>query len=72
MSRLKLKSDQHVRVKSEVGELRMLLARPYDVRAGNVLMYYPEANVIVPHKVDPLSKTPGFKGVKVTVRAEQI
>ncbi len=72
MKRLNLKSDQHVRVRSEAGELRMLLVRPYDVRAGNVLMYYPEANVIVPHKVDPLSKTPGFKGVKVTIQAEQL
>ena len=68
--RLGLAADQHVRVKSETGELRMLLVREYDVRAGNVLMYYPEANFLVPHSVDPLSKTPGFKSTKVTIRAE--
>jgi molybdopterin-dependent oxidoreductase alpha subunit len=68
---LGLTVDQHVRVKSETGELRMLLVREYDVRAGNVLMYYPEANVLVPHSVDPLSKTPGFNSAKVTIRAEQ-
>lgn len=72
ISRLNLKTDQHIRVRSETGELRMLRVRPFEVRPGNVLMYYPEANVIVPHKVDPLSKTPGFKGVKVAVSAEQI
>jgi len=72
MDRRQLSVDQHVRVKSEAGELRLLLVRPYDVRPGNVLMYYPEANVIVPHTVDPLSKTPGFKGVKVSIRAEQV
>jgi hypothetical protein len=30
-------------------------------------MYYPEANVLVPRKLDPLSKTPVFKGVVVTI-----
>ncbi|MCP4505552.1 MAG: histidine kinase, partial [Fuerstiella sp.] len=69
--RIGLQVDQHVRVKSETGELRMLLVREYDVRAGNVLMYYPEANVLVPHSVDPLSKTPGFKSAKVTIHAER-
>ena len=68
---LGLTVDQHIRVRSETGELRMLLVREYDVRAGNVLMYYPEANVLVPNSVDPLSKTPGFKSTKVTIRAEQ-
>ncbi|HIK96178.1 MAG TPA: FdhF/YdeP family oxidoreductase [Planctomycetes bacterium] len=71
MRRIGLQVDQQVRVKSETGELRMLLVREYDVRAGNVLMYYPEANVLVPHSVDPLSKTPGFKSTKVTIRAER-
>jgi anaerobic selenocysteine-containing dehydrogenase len=69
--RLGLKHDQPVRIKSESGEMRMILVREYDIRAGNVMMYYPEANILVPHKVDPMSKTPGFKGVKVTVLAEQ-
>ncbi|MEZ6130997.1 MAG: FdhF/YdeP family oxidoreductase [Planctomycetaceae bacterium] len=72
MQRLGLSEDERVRVRSSAGELRMLLVRPFDVRAGNVLMYYPEANVLVPHEVDPLSKTPGFKGVKVTIRSEQL
>ncbi|MCA9048454.1 MAG: FdhF/YdeP family oxidoreductase, partial [Planctomycetaceae bacterium] len=65
-----LSADQHVRITSEAGELRMFLVRPFDVRQGNVLMYYPEGNPLVPHRVDPLSKTPGFKGVPVTIRPE--
>lgn len=72
IKRLGLQPDQHVRVTSESGEMRMILVREYDIRAGNVMMYYPEANVLVPHKVDPLSKTPGFKGVKVTLQAEPV
>jgi molybdopterin-dependent oxidoreductase alpha subunit len=65
-----LEEDQQVRLTSSVGELRYCRAREYDVRAGNVLMYYPEANTLVPHAVDPLSKTPGFKGVPVKVVPE--
>ncbi|MCA9083306.1 MAG: FdhF/YdeP family oxidoreductase [Planctomycetaceae bacterium] len=72
MQRLGLVANDHVRIRSEAGELRMLLARPFDVREGNLVMYYPEANVLVPHRVDPLSKTPGFKGVRVTVQPERL
>jgi hypothetical protein len=32
-------------------------------------MYYPEANVLVPRHADPLSKTPAFKSVVVTITA---
>ncbi len=65
-----LTPDQQVRIRSAAGELRCYRAREYDVRAGNVLMYYPEANVLVPRDVDPQSKTPGFKGVPVKISAE--
>lgn len=71
MRAMGLKVDQPVKVTSECGELRMILPRPFDVRRGNALMYYPEANFLVPHKVDPLSKTPGFKGVPISVSLEQ-
>jgi formylmethanofuran dehydrogenase subunit D len=70
ISRLGLTVDVPVKVTSETGEMRMILPRAFDVRQGNALMYYPEANVLVPHKVDPLSKTPGFKGVPISVRPE--
>jgi hypothetical protein len=46
-----------------------LLVRPIDIRPGNTVMYYPEANVLVPRAVDPGSKTPGFKGTVVRVEA---
>ncbi len=70
LRRLGLQPDDRVRVTSDAGELRMIHARPFEIRAGNALMYYPEANVLVPRTVDPLSKTPGFKGAKVRVTAE--
>jgi anaerobic selenocysteine-containing dehydrogenase len=56
-----------VTVRSAVGELRGQLVRPFDVKSGNALMYYPEANVLVPRDVDPWSKTPAFKSVVVDV-----
>jgi hypothetical protein len=55
-----------------VGELHGLLVRPYDVRPGNAVAYYPEANVLVPRDVDPRSKTPAFKSVMVEIVAEAV
>ncbi|HRA87855.1 MAG TPA: molybdopterin dinucleotide binding domain-containing protein, partial [Planctomycetaceae bacterium] len=70
ISQLGLKPDQRVCIRSEAGEMRYILARPFDIRVGNVAMYYPESNVLVPSAVDPLSKTPAFKSVAVTITAE--
>ncbi|HLJ11609.1 MAG TPA: FdhF/YdeP family oxidoreductase [Planctomycetaceae bacterium] len=70
VQRLGLKPNQLVTVKSSVGQLRRQIVRPYDIRPGNALMYYPEANVLVPADVDPLSKTPAFKSVSIEILAE--
>jgi molybdopterin-dependent oxidoreductase alpha subunit len=70
IDRLGLCVDQRVTVRSAVGELRGQLVRSYDVRAGNAVMYYPEANVLVPRDVDPRSKTPAFKSVLIEVLSE--
>ncbi len=67
LKRRGLVADKPVRVRSETGTIEVQ-ARPYDkIRPGNVLMYYPEANVLVPRHVDPASRTPAFKNVAVTV-----
>jgi molybdopterin-dependent oxidoreductase alpha subunit len=70
IERLGLMPDQRVTVRSQVGELRGQLVRPFDVRQGNAVMYYPEANALVPRAVDPRSKTPAFKSVLVEVMPE--
>ena len=63
-----LQNDDLVTVGNETGELSNILARSYpDIRPGNALMYFPEANVLVPRPADPKSRTPAFKGVLVTV-----
>jgi len=66
LSRLGLSEDQWVEVRSETGAMHAL-ARPFDIARGCALMYYPEANVLVPRGVDRRSRTPGFKSVVVTI-----
>lgn len=70
LDRLGIQPNQRVRVRSATGEMRWLLARSFDVRVGNAIAYYPEANVLVPRDVDPQSKTPGFKSVLVEIVPE--
>jgi anaerobic selenocysteine-containing dehydrogenase len=68
IKRLGFEPNQRVRVCSETGALNNILLWPFpDIRPGNALMYYPEANALVPCAVDPQSKTPAFKNVVVTL-----
>ncbi|MFO0903095.1 MAG: FdhF/YdeP family oxidoreductase [Pirellulales bacterium] len=72
MARLGLQPDQRVRITSDAGVMRRQLVRAYsDIRAGNALMYYPEANVLVPRQTDPQSRTPAFKCVLVKIEPEK-
>jgi molybdopterin-dependent oxidoreductase alpha subunit len=65
IARMGLSRDQRVTVASEVGRIESVLVRPFDISAGCALMYYPEANVLVPRRHDAISKTPAFKSVVV-------
>ena len=70
IKRLGLAADQRVTVRSNTGAMDNILVRSFpDIRAGNALMYYPEANVLVARVADPKSKTPAFKGMVVTLEA---
>jgi molybdopterin-dependent oxidoreductase alpha subunit len=71
MDRLGLRVNQRVTVRTAVGFLSNILVREHDIRAGNALMYFPEANVLVPTRTDPQSKTPAFKSVLISIEAEQ-
>ncbi len=66
IDRLGLKPDQEVSVSSDTGRMTGIRVRSFpEIKAGNALMYFPEANVLVPRRVDPQSRTPAFKGVVV-------
>ena len=70
IARLGLHVDQQVTVRSGVGFLSSILVRQFDIRAGNAVMYFPEANVLVPATTDPLSKTPAFKATIITIESD--
>ena len=66
-----LLAGERVTVKSTTGAIESIEVGAYeDIRAGNALMYYPEANVLVPRTADPASKTPAFKGFPVSLVAK--
>lgn len=72
IARLGLRENQRVTVRSKVGQLNVLLTPFEDIKPGNVLMYYPEANVLVPRTVDAHSRTPAFKCVLVSLMPAEI
>jgi len=65
-----LEPDQMVCVRSAAGVMHGIRARPFDIKAGNAAMYFPEANVLVPTTTDPDSKTPAFKCVLIALEPE--
>jgi molybdopterin-dependent oxidoreductase alpha subunit len=67
IDRLGLRVNQRVAVQSAAGMMPNIIVRRFDIRAGNAAMYFPEANELVPTATDPLSKTPSFKSVLVTL-----
>ncbi len=67
MRRQGLQAKQKVDLVTTTGSMRAVVVKPFDIRCGNIMVYYPEANVLIGREVDPLSRTPGFKSVPVTV-----
>jgi anaerobic selenocysteine-containing dehydrogenase len=68
MSKMGFSEDDSVSVKSKTGVMNSILVRPFDIKKGAVLMYYPEVNSLISQSVDPLSRTPGFKSTLVTIK----
>lgn len=67
IERLGLAIDHPVTMRSEAGSLSGVLVRSIDIRPGNAVMYFPEANALVPGKADRRSRTPGFKNVTIRI-----
>lgn len=71
LQRLAMVPNKRVTVASEAGKMPHILVRSFTaIRPGNALMYYPEANRLVPRHADPASRTPAFKGVVVWLEKE--
>ncbi len=68
VTRLGLKANQKVTIQSVAGAMKNILVYEFPgIKAGNALMYYPEANILVPRTRDPRSKTPAFKGIPIEI-----
>lgn len=68
IARFGFEPDQVVKVSSATGEMSGIRLHSYaKIRPGNVAMYYPECNVLVPRTSDPRSRTPSFKSIPVTL-----
>ena len=61
-ARLELAEGDTVEVVNDTGRMRVVVAIA-DLPPGNLAMYYPEANALVPRRVDAASGTPAFKSV---------
>ena len=68
LNRLGITHQQQVTVRNSTGQMDGIYAYAFPgIKAGNALMYYPEANVLVPRSTDPRSKTPAFKAVGIEI-----
>ena len=65
---LGLHRDQRVSVRTTSGSMDALV-RFAALPPGNLAMYYPEANVLIPRRIDPASGTPVFKSTAARIVA---
>ncbi len=70
MAALGLQEGDKVRLASASGEMRKLSVKMFNLPRGNLMTYYPEANVLVGRNRDPRSQTPAFKAISVAVHPD--
>jgi len=66
-----LTENECVDISNQTGTMRELKIKAFDIRRGNVMTYFPEANVLIPLQTDPRSQTPAFKSVEVLIRSSK-
>ncbi len=62
-----LDEDQLITLRTATGKMENVKVRPFNIRRGNVMTYYPEANTLIPNTIDARSKTPAFKSVPIAI-----
>ena len=67
LKKLGVSTGDKVNLVSPTGRMDGVRVRAFNIPQGNILAYYPEANVLTGHTLDPRSKTPNFKSVGVKV-----
>jgi molybdopterin-dependent oxidoreductase alpha subunit len=68
MERLGIAEGDTVDMGNETGEMAALVATAFAIHEGDVMTYFPEANVLISQSTDARSCTPAFKSVPVRVR----
>ena len=66
---LGLSPEDHATVHSAQGKMENVKLYAYDVPRGDMLAYYPEANILTSTDIDPRSCTPAFKSTRVWIEA---
>jgi molybdopterin-dependent oxidoreductase alpha subunit len=67
LQRLGLTPGRKVTLRSSTGVMRDLIVHEFNLPAGNIMAYYPEANALTGRETDPRSKTPAFKSIAVAL-----
>lgn len=67
MQRLGIAEGGKVDISSAQGKMSALQVKSYDIPKGNLMAYYPEANVLIGTERDLRSQTPAFKSVPVKI-----
>ena len=70
IARMGMQENCRVRVSNSTGEIAGLKLIAFPIKPGNIMMYYPEANILVPRDYDKASMTPSFKSVEVIVERD--
>jgi len=70
MEALSLQEGSRITIKNETGRINGQKVVAYPIKEGNIMMYYPESNVLVPRNSDPQSRTPSFKSIEVILEKE--
>ena len=65
MAGMNLTKSCFVSLESAYGKMSNVSVHPFDLPPGNLMAYFPEANVLIGLDADPRSKTPAFKSVSV-------
>ncbi len=65
-----LQDGDLVNLVSANGRMARVAAQSYDLPRGDLMAYFPEANVLTDTAVDPRSKTPAFKSTLVQIESD--
>ncbi|MBT8147014.1 MAG: FdhF/YdeP family oxidoreductase, partial [Gammaproteobacteria bacterium] len=63
-----LQEGDAVDVSNETGTMCGLKVSAFDIHEGDVMTYFPEANILIPQEIDSRSCTPAFKSVAVQIK----